>query len=174
MPFTACDQGSLLIECMSPRACRHAPLQAGALQLQVKITHNLPRPVTNMCVWCSCLQDGPLPPCSLPSAPMSSAAAGSAISAKVLQTDGKQLAQLLLRLSELQVRGQGAGRLACWQLLHSPVVACTTVVVQVLDTACRCSFLLPVLPIPVSRCLQLLPLLAGYAHAPIQPNVLLH
>ncbi|WIA08946.1 hypothetical protein OEZ85_008363 [Tetradesmus obliquus] len=49
-------------------------------------------------------QDGPLPPCSLPSAPMSSAAAGSAISAKVLQTDGKQLAQLLLRLSELQVR----------------------------------------------------------------------
>jgi hypothetical protein len=35
---------------------------------------------------------------------MSASAASSALSAKVLQTDGRQLAQLLLRLSELQVR----------------------------------------------------------------------
>jgi hypothetical protein len=62
----------------------------------------------------ACMQDGPLPPCSLPSAPMTTAAASSAISGKVLQTDGKQLAQLLLRLSELQVRGQLADWLAGW------------------------------------------------------------
>jgi hypothetical protein len=35
---------------------------------------------------------------------MSASTASSALSGKVLQTDGKQLAQLLLRLSELQVR----------------------------------------------------------------------
>jgi hypothetical protein len=61
-----------------------------------------------------CLQEGPLQPCSVPAAPMSASAASSALSGKVLQTDGKQLAQLLLRLSELQVRISQAGWLTGW------------------------------------------------------------
>lgn len=68
-----------------------------------------------------CVQGRPHPPCSLPAAPISTAAASSAVSAKVMQTDGKQLAQLLLRLSELQVRASRAGWsdwAACLLLTH--------------------------------------------------------